>query len=330
MKKNSLIIHIGLGKTATTTFQKYFFPTLCQAKGFIYNPPEFLKILSQALLYSNQQKTDLIDVLSKNNSLISSESLFGWNPRTWEINADRVLDLFGRDAKIILTIRDPLEYLTSHYLQMVKAGIVIQPSDFFLTAEDYTRMGPFLCERTWNRFDHDAFNLELLERLYQDRFDEVYIVPVTRYNTLYPWAKLFTLANDEILFYQKILANCPRENRAYSSAAVWLTFARQRLLQFYDLRLVCIQDNEMLFAQGILPRLVPSFSTLSFYQKVKAFVPRVLSRFLRLTRWEILMTLLDKVIPYKKYQLPLHSVSFDPELMEKNRRFVRKYEDLLS
>jgi hypothetical protein len=41
------------------------------------------------------------------------------NPRNWESAADRVLDLFGADAKILITLRDPIDFLTSLYIQQL-------------------------------------------------------------------------------------------------------------------------------------------------------------------------------------------------------------------
>lgn len=38
------IIHIGFGKTGTTSLQRHLFPQLCEDKRYIYNPKQWLDI----------------------------------------------------------------------------------------------------------------------------------------------------------------------------------------------------------------------------------------------------------------------------------------------
>ena len=70
-----LIVHIGLGKTGTTTLQKYFFGEMCKRFSFDYNPPEYMKIKAQRLIYSAEDKQALKTSLKGKNVLISQEGI---------------------------------------------------------------------------------------------------------------------------------------------------------------------------------------------------------------------------------------------------------------
>ena len=82
-KVKRLIIHIGLGKTGTTTLQTHLFPDLTKNKGFLYNPKEFLAIASKKYNYSEQDRLKFLTLCNSSDILISAENIVGWNPRNW-------------------------------------------------------------------------------------------------------------------------------------------------------------------------------------------------------------------------------------------------------
>jgi|GEM_PF-3620698 len=53
---NKLVVHIGLGKTATTTLQKHIFPTIAEMKGYAYNSNRL-----HELLYRQHLTTELTE-----------------------------------------------------------------------------------------------------------------------------------------------------------------------------------------------------------------------------------------------------------------------------
>ena len=58
-----------------------------------------MKIKSQRLIYSIDDRKNLQKAIALQNVLISHESLVDWNPRNCE-KTDRVVDLFGDHAKV--------------------------------------------------------------------------------------------------------------------------------------------------------------------------------------------------------------------------------------
>ena len=197
------IIHIGLPKTATTTLQKHFFPKLCMDHNFSFNPPEFLKIKRQRLTYDQADLNALKKVLAEQNILISQEGLIDWNPRNWSKASTRVLDIFGEDATIVITIREPVEYLRSVYIQKIQEGNVVKPHDFFVSSKEYDALEAFLPERSLLQYDYQKLDYEHLKSLYVEKFENVHMVPLSKINTLYPFSELFCLREDEIKNFAK-------------------------------------------------------------------------------------------------------------------------------
>ena len=136
MKKPLSIVHIGLPKTGTTSLQKYVFPKICEKLNMLYNPKEISSICRNGLFYNNKEKNNLQNVLKHNNVFVSKETLVNWNPCNWESAADKVLELFGKKSIIIISLRNPYEYLNSIYIQKIlHEGNIIPPSDFFPAPE---------------------------------------------------------------------------------------------------------------------------------------------------------------------------------------------------
>jgi hypothetical protein len=118
-----LVVHIGLPKTATTTLQRHVFPALSgRVSDFQFNDRRSLTLCQKAHLFglSEKERAELDQRINRSeNTLISLESLVSWNPRDWERAADTNLELFGKNAVIVITLRDPKAYLSSVYYQMV-------------------------------------------------------------------------------------------------------------------------------------------------------------------------------------------------------------------
>lgn len=114
-------VHIGLGKTATTFLQTNVFPLL-EKHGVIdsYNAPRLLAMAGKHHLVglSDQELATFAATFQQSGRVfLSNESLSPWNPADWKAARDRNLQLFGPDTTIIITIREPLSYLTSVYLR---------------------------------------------------------------------------------------------------------------------------------------------------------------------------------------------------------------------
>ena len=126
---NKKIIHIGIGKAASTTLQNHVFPKISEYTGIpFYNklalskklklPENGTNILRKKFMDNEEVKLDLSDL---NEFIISDETLYGWifNNESQKIMAKKLFDLFG-EVKIILFIRDPYEYLISEYKMNIR------------------------------------------------------------------------------------------------------------------------------------------------------------------------------------------------------------------
>ena len=330
MKKNPPIVHIGFPKTGSTSLKKHVLPYLCNEMGYLFNPPEFIKISRQFLVYSKEDKSALQSLFENNKVLISQERLIDSNPSNWENAADKVLDLFGREAKIIITIRNPLDYLCSLYVQLIHNGNIVKAEDFFVNSEEHEKLDPFLAKQSFMRLDFTKLNYEHLKQIYESRFSEVYFTPLSYIDNLYPFTNLLSLNQETINKFKKIFKNSPTENRSYSRNALNLTFYRERLFRLIGVKTIGNEDipdnNDFL----IYSKPISKFLDLPFKDKLKEFSPRIFSKLgntLGSWRWWM-QNILDKIYPYKKYYLPeTVKNKLKTKLMEDNLKFISNLEN---
>ena len=300
---------------------------MCERNGILYNPPEFEKIVSQNFSYSVDDREALQNLTLSQKVLISCEGLVDWNPRNWEGAAERLLDLFGSQIQVVITIRDPIDYLTSVYVQKIQEGNIMRPHDFFVTSKEYKSMQPFLSERRLERFDVDSFDLDRLIATYKKRFESVHVLPLTKINMLYPWIQIFGIASPEADLLKGLMNKSKRLNVSYSKRAMHLTFVRERWLNKKGLRSVSSSDLPTTISDGEHLKLVANlqpFSCLNLFQKIIQFPMRA-TRILK-SPWRSLMQgVVDRMLPSEKYTLPLE-IKFDEDLIARNIKTVRRAE----
>lgn len=324
-----LIVHIGLGKTGTTTLQTHLFPELAKNKGFLYNPKEFRAIASKKYNYSEQEKIELSTLCDSSDVLISAENIVDWNPRNWASAANKALDLFGKNAIIVITVRDSHEYMCSRYCQLIQEGNIMSPEEFFVDSATYDALTPFLAPLSLIRFDHQKFNLPYLKKLYQERFKNVYVLPLTRLSSLHPWKQLFDMSNAETTEFKNIIKTSPHENRSFSVLALRLTILREKILNIFGIRTIGSSDVALQRAINKIENGKIPFRELPFDLKFRQFTKRTLQIIAKseLLNWRWWMQrVLDRLLPYKKYRLPLETLNFDSSLMEANRKFIEDSE----
>jgi len=160
-----VIIHVGLRKTATTWLQNEFFPKIENIHYLAKTELEYPKWLIKWHYlddYAFKQKSNKIRkevesllVESKPN-VISSEAFT--NTSVIYSQANRIKDLFP-NAKIIITLRDPVDVIKSHYKLDIQDGIN------FLELENYL---------DWNRTPFDLFkrkSIYLPDFFYDENID---------------------------------------------------------------------------------------------------------------------------------------------------------------
>ena len=121
------VIHIGLPKTGTTYLQKNIFPQICKEKKILYfleNRQVSDSINDHIVKMFSGDEVDSLNL--PDNTLISNENLVSSFPSLSNISeyADKNLIAFGKDSKILITIRNPIDYLSSVYNQILKSYII--------------------------------------------------------------------------------------------------------------------------------------------------------------------------------------------------------------
>lgn len=145
------------------------------------------------------------------------------------------------------------------------------------------------------KFDLDSFCYKRLERIYQSRFDNVYLLPITALNCQISWRSILGLSELDYSFPKRT------SNRSFSSFAVKLTFLRYNVFRFFGGRPISSSDFEYL-----LPRMQlssrQSFKTLSMRQKLVELPSRIRYRLLKPWKWWM-QTIVDRMVPYSKYEI---------------------------
>ena len=126
------VIHIGLPKTGTTYLQKNIFPQICKEKKILYfleNRQVSVSINDHIVKRFSGDEVDSLNL--PDNILISNENLVSSFPSLSNISeyADKNLIALEK-IKILITIRNPIDYLSSVYNQILKSYI-INPEFFF-------------------------------------------------------------------------------------------------------------------------------------------------------------------------------------------------------
>lgn len=328
---NAPIVHIGLGKTGTTSLQRLVFPRLSEFhSGIRYNDPCLIRLLKRICLTpSNAAENSFKKNIREGNHFISNEGLVDWNPRRWEYAAERNLNLFGREATVLISVRETHDYLRSIYQQKVHEGNVRCATEFFMSSKSYDLVSSCLAPAILSRFDVDSFDLEKLYELYSTRFSKVIVIPASELQKLDFLGHVFGLNQSQISYLRSQLHNGPRRNRAYSKLAMDLTLYRERILQSFGL---ATRGSDVLrikkLERALLDELKEDYSTgitceaSTFEVSGGLGIGSDASKF-PLWRYFI-QNVFDRVVPYKKFQLP-DGVYRNRELENKNSDFVSKF-----
>ena len=328
------VVHIGLGKTATTTLQRHVFPEFCTLKGFKYNNPKLEELLKKnSQIDLSDREIDIIkDILITGNNFISIESLIDWNPANWEDAAERNLQIFGDSTVIIITLREAFSLITSVYQQKVHEGNVIRPEDFFVDKETYSVLKKSVSNRKLEYYCTDFLCYEELVKFYTIRFSKVICVDMDNIGKFLFLDAISKLDKLEMNSIRKKFSNAPRANKGYSNLAMKLTFQRERVLRKLGVKSMGSNDtrlediNKRFRVQKGTSTQEP-YQNLQMKEKIFQFPMRVLKRTIRvfsIPLWRSLMqNKLDKTLPYVKYELPINDLKIDKHTLENSNKFLK-------
>jgi len=307
-----IVVHIGLGKTSTSTLQGYVYPKLAELKNIIFNDKKIIKLLEVDRLIGLSDKeilnfNNLIKTYS--NILVSSEELVNWNPHFWEMAANRNLELFGKHAKIIITVRDPYEYYQSIYVQKIHEGNIILPDNFFVNSKTYNLLNKFINNKVMKFIDVDSFDIEKLIKLYQSKFKVVYVVPMHGISKMDFLKEIYSLSNIEHDNLINIYKNSSHKNISYKKLSIKLTFLREKFFNIIGATTINSDENMLKKSQNLISGLPEkkNINKIFFAQKLT---------------WRYFMNkIIDKSIGKEKFCLP-NNIYLNKILIEKNRVYL--------
>lgn len=322
------VVHIGLGKTATTALQKRVFARLA-SEGLVeaYNPKNVMRLLYLNRLagLSPVQSAELGELLAKNKSaLISFEGLVDWNPNNWQQARDENLAIFGKEATILITIREPKAYLTSVYQQVVAEGHVVAAKDFFVSPELSQLSAAATRRGMLETFNQAAFDLERLVALYQEKFTKVIVVAMPKLGDLNFLNEFCEIDEQTKIDIRKEFETLEPNNRSYSKLAMQLTFARERWLRAFGLRSQSTHDFDLRAIESLTKAIAESPAKPA---KRKSQLQRTKRKLWvwskRLRRWRYLMQVfVNRRLPYKKFEI--EPAILDAKIIERNQVFYKE------
>jgi len=243
------------------------------------------------------------------------------------------LELFGNNAVIIITVREPVSYFTSVYQQTIHEGNIVEPRDFFVRGDAYDKVPSQLTSWRMDYFDVDSFDLEKLHNIYKERFKNVYMVSLGHIREFNFLKGPLSLSCEEVAMLQKSFLDAPPSNRSYSILAMHFTFLRERLLNVLGAKSIGSNDRKAIDLFYLLKHGNKgnkakdshqlSFSALPVAEKVKQLPFRVIRRIFYLSWRSFMQVNLDKSkwLQYKKYTLP-SDVYLNESLIQKNRNYI--------
>ena len=306
------ILHIGLGKTGTTTFQHYVLPNLIKAR--ILAIPEqnsFRKLkLLELATYSNQVKPPHISwPRDAKACLLSYEGLVGY-PNRWNHNFEVLASTLDRDVEILISFREPNNWLKSNYLQAVAMGLVMEPSEFFANSKSCS------AQRDKSReipkvFSPDLVNYRSLINLYSQHFQTVRAVSMNTLISQEAFCEALELEKpiESIIPTQHV----GRLNVSYSKQAIALTQWREFLLNRIGLRSLSFIDelektiDEVIASQSLEVQTRQNAkldsSSINYYMYR---ILRRMSRCKRFVEWRWMMqSVLPLIYPTTPYDITL-------------------------
>lgn len=324
MKKS--IIHIGLAKTGTTTFQKNVLKLICEDKKINhYNKSkELLKFLSQHK--SNMRFNYGIKKSPKlENYFISMESLS--NPRdpfNWKKCAKMNFDAFGEDNHILIVLRNPIEYLNSIYLEVcIHEGYYKKVDNFFLKKKEYKN------NSSGYKFSIEDFSYKNLVNEYKKYFNKVTYVKFEQFEKFDFLKDLTNLSVIEKNKYRKAF-NRKVLNISYNNFNVIIT----RFL-YYVLKLLFSLVNNFLFnflikfiAKIYIKNLkkdeIIKKQAIEKIERKKLNFEQVFHHILKTIKWDKFILMISKYTPNKKYKIRIKN----KEILEIIKHFEDEYKDL--
>jgi len=313
---SKLFVQIGLPKTATTTLQREIYPLLCKHTKYSYwREDPTLEHLIATAKYKGIMGFECEKIEIPDFTLISLESLIYYDPRRWESQANSNKIIFGEDAHIFITLREPRSYLTSIYTETcLHSGLAHPPEHFFLSENECS--DHFLAPA----FSIDEFSYQRLINIYTERFKTVTVVKFEELSKLEFINDFFDV--DDIQFENmKSRFKVKRFNRGFSERMVKNLLFLSRVLGLAGLSFGKHTNNASVNLLRDGDRLAPQESSRGRIKLLVNFFKRNLKRLKRLAfsnfkiptsryYWYLVLKIIDKLFPSRKFKLDFDKLNY--------------------
>ena len=164
---NKKFLHIGIGRTSNITLINEIYPIIAELSNYsFFHSNEYIKDQININYEKMKLKVEIDNEINFNeNTIISDERLIGWNPYDWKKFAEANLRMFGKDATVLIVLRDPYEYINSMYTrQCLVHGNLMLPNEYYLLNKNFNRKN----DKTFFLQD---FSYEKLKKIYEEKFN---------------------------------------------------------------------------------------------------------------------------------------------------------------
>jgi hypothetical protein len=290
------LLHIGLGKCASTFLQKEILIKIAKKINTNYIDLKKNDIFKKDNhKYCFLENFTNIENLLPNDFIISDETLFseGWEFSRIKINFKCIKNNFSKDTVILIIIRNPYDLLNSIYCQSIQNMKIVKPEEFFYIDDKEMNI------RVNKRFNLHNFDYTKLILLYKSYFQKVIVVKYENLQNLEFLNNIFKLDNE---FIAELKKNTNKTyNKSISKFGINLILF---LNNFFD-----VNKNQKFIMKNIIPS-----NNLIFKIKNK-----ILSYFLLRNFFQ---NIFDKIYSYKKYYINRKFIPINIE------REVLKYDKL--
>jgi len=294
------LIHIGLGKTATSSLQTHVFPLIPEiCENVEYNNEELINMLKSYIYfgYSDKLEMKIKSAIADKNYLISMETLLDWNPSNWERSLKKILKIFGSNNHIIITVKKSESYFRSLYVHSLRQGNIKPPQEFFIKDKEYQRIKNFIPrELKLNYFNVDKYDVEHLDKLCKKYFRKTTIVSVEDLSKLEFLREHYCLDETEIKRMSQSFESSDKVNKSLGSILVKTLLLRERILNFFGLKTLGSNDENL----------------VNILRKGGKYEPSLLYK---------ILFYINRRLPLKEYQLPKNCL-INIELNKKNDAYI--------
>lgn len=181
-----LLVHIGLGKTGSTTLQRRVLPFLKLNDCIQYEDDLQSEVSStyykSKFLYGKKQEIPKIDTNRYNNQkpiIISNETLIGPNPGDYRNAVHAAKNFLPCKSEILITLRRQKDWLTSFYTYYASRSYFCpNPEDFFADSKKTEELIEYFGRCNNHYLSVDEFSFEEIHNLWKTEFKKVTLIPL--------------------------------------------------------------------------------------------------------------------------------------------------------